>query len=457
MSLDLATLLGVLRGLPKVRRYRVAYSGGVDSHVLLHALAELRPRLDGIPLEAVHVNHQLCSQAADWEEHCRGVCRDLAVPFTAFSVEARPRAGESREAAARAARYSALGRQMAKGDGLLTAHQRDDQAETLLLQLLRGAGVRGLAAMPRVSSFAGGWLLRPLLGFARQDLLAYAERKGLVWVDDASNADTLLDRNFLRHSVLPTLETRWPQLAGRLARTARHCAEAQSLLDERARADLAGLQPEEGCLSVASLSRLEPARLRNLLRTWLLDRGLRAPSTVTLERILTEVLAAGADRTPYVHWAGGEVRRFRDGLYAMEPLPRHDPDIRLAWDLKAPVALPGGGGRIRTTVCSGGGLSPRSVQRAPVTLRFRGGGERCQCAPRGVTHRVKKLFQALGVPPWLRDRVPLIWVGETLAAVADLHTCAPFHAATGETGIACVWEPDPRFFRGSWLRKGRAA
>ncbi len=447
MGFEPEALLGVLRRLPSVRRYRVAYSGGVDSHALLHALAALRPLLPSIHLDALHVNHGLSPRAAEWVQHCQNVCRRLDIPLEVLTVNARPRQGESPEAAARAARYAALEQQMSPGDGLLTAHQRDDQAETVLLQLLRGCGVRGLAAMPAVARLGQGCLMRPLLPFSRSELADYAGRGGDHWIEDETNADIGLDRNFVRHEVLPLLKRRWLALSRRLARTAQHCAEAQYLLDQRAREDLeqAG-HIAEGCLSLSAVTRLEPARQRNVLRTWLSIKGLSIPDRVTLQRVLDEVLMAKRDRMPYVRWKGGEIRRYRDALYAMGPLPPHDPGGLLTWDMQGTLTLLGGAGRLYCVPGEGAGLRVHGLQGASVKVGFRRGGERCRPAHRGSTHALKKLFQERGIPPWLRDRIPLIWVGEGLAAVGNLWICEPFQARPGEPGLSCIWEPDSRVF-----------
>ena len=223
----------ILQDFPAVARFWLAYSGGCDSHVLVHAAAQLRAVVAERIFHVVHVDHGLQTASAEWARHCAAVCEELALPFTLLRVDARGSLGESPEAAARHARYRALASLMQAGDCLLTAHHQDDQAETLLLQLLRGGGPHGLAAMPALSPFAAGMHARPMLTFSREELRRYAQRHALQWIDDPSNADSGFDRNYLRNSVMPVLRERWPAVARVLARGAGHQAEAAQLLAAR--------------------------------------------------------------------------------------------------------------------------------------------------------------------------------------------------------------------------------
>ncbi|HHH36150.1 MAG TPA: tRNA lysidine(34) synthetase TilS [Gammaproteobacteria bacterium] len=428
----------ILREIPAAPCYWVAYSGGLDSHVLLHALASLRERLPG-RLAAVHVDHGLSPDAPRWAAHCRAVCAGLDVPLELLHADAAPGRGESPEAAARAARYRALAGLMGEGDCLLTAHHQDDQAETLLLQLLRGAGPHGLAAMPFRNGFAAGSHVRPLLDFGRTALAAYAREAKLSWVEDESNFDTGIRRNFLRHQVLPLLRERWPRAAITLARSASHCADAAILLDRMAAADLENLGDKEGRrLHVPALRRLEGPRRRNLLRYWCRHVGLPLPRAAHLRRIEVDLLQSPPDRMPLVRWPGAEVRRYRDWLHALPPRDAFDATVVLSWNLEGPLPLPGGNGLLTARRIRGGGL------RAPdggagVEVRFRRGGERCRMAD-GRHHPLKKLLQEKGVPPWERDRLPLIYVEGELAAVADLWICRNHAAAADEPGWRITWD-----------------
>jgi tRNA(Ile)-lysidine synthase len=430
-------LLQIISTLPAASGYRVAYSGGMDSHVLLHALSALAPRLD-VPLHAIHVHHGLQHAADQWSEHCAAFCRERQIPISLLRVSVTPEKGESLEAAAREARYRVLAQQMQPGDMLLTAHHQDDQAETVLLQLLRGSGPSGLAAMPGVMGFPPGYLARPLLAFSRAQLAAYAAEQGLSWVEDASNRDISFDRNYLRQKVIPLLQERWPALGRTLSRSARHCGEAQRLIDSAAQQALAGLLEGDG-LVISGFTALSAAQGRAVLRAWIRSRGYTLPDTARLDRILTEVVPAGEDRNPMIHWPGAELRRFRGRLYLGSPQPAPDPSLVLDWDGKTPLQLPAGLGRLHAERGLGG-ISEQAWTAGPIRIRFRAGGERCRPVGRGKSRELKKLLQEFDIPPWERERLPLITIDSCLAAVGDLFFCEPFAAAEGEQGIRLRWE-----------------
>lgn len=419
-----------LQAQPPARRYVVAYSGGLDSHVLLHALSHL-----DLEVTAVHVHHGLSPNAELWADHCRTVCTQLGILCQVVRVQVA-QDGRGREAAARDARYAALEQTLGAGEMLLTAHHQDDQAETLLLLLLRGAGVTGLAAMPSVRPCGRGTLARPLLEVPRAALRQYAAHHGLSWVDDESNFDTGFDRNFLRHEVLPLLCHRWPATQRALARSAAHLTEAGMLLAELAASDLATAHGRHsGTLSITAVHAFTPPRRRNLLRHWLRERGLPPPDTAHLLRIEREVLPARPDAAPLVAWPGAEVRRYRDDLHAMVPLAPV-PAVALHWDLHQPLALPAGLGRLVAVPVTGEGLC-REVQ---VTVRFRQGGEVCQLPGHAHRRSLKNLLQEAGVPPWERERMPLILVEDTLAVVADRWYCAPFAVSGTAPGWRIQWQ-----------------
>lgn len=436
-------LLERLRTFPEVGHYWVAYSGGVDSRVLLHLLAGARSRLP-VALGAVHVDHGLQAAAADWGRHCRAVCRHLDVPLVELQAAARPAPGESPEAAARRARYAALENWLPAGHGLLTAQHEDDQAETLLLQLLRGSGVKGLAAMPAVTVLGGGLLLRPLLGVSRQSLVEHAHTCGLEWIEDPSNRDTGLDRNFLRHRILPTLRRRWPSVTDTIARSARHCAEADCLLEELAATDLRSCTATaDNALQLGALGALTPEHQRNALRHWLHGCCGLLPSTAVLARIRQDLLDSRPDASPCVRWAGYELHRYRDSLFLTRPQPVPDPQRRLHWSLDRPLELPGNGGILSVQCTPGHGLRMSVMAAGGVEIGYRRGGERCRPLGRQHHHALKKLFQEAGVPPWQRPHIPLIFVDNTLAAVAGYWVCAPFAARAGEPGLSIEWSGLP--------------
>ncbi len=439
MSFSPNALYACLSDTP-ARRYLVAYSGGLDSTVLLHALATLRAQLAPVEIAALHVDHGLHAQSAQWAETCSSRCAALDIPCSVLRVHARPRKGESPEAAARQARYSALAARLAAGDVLLTAQHCDDQAETVLLQLLRGSGPRGLAAMPVSAALGAGLLLRPLLAFDRAELLRYACAQQLEWIEDHSNADIGFDRNYLRHEVMPRIFTRWPSVSRTLARSARHCADAAALICEVAEKDLAAARDEAGGgLAISRLARLAPERQRQVLRTWIEGSGLPLPDSVQLARIFSDVIASRRDATPVLCWPGAELRRYRDSLYLMPPQPIFDMQQIHSWQAWAPLVIEGLG-VLSAHATHGEGLSVRALQQAPLSVRFRRGGERCHPFGRGHSHALKKLMQEAGIPPWRRERIPLLYSGEVIASVVGLWVCEGFQAGLGEPAVNLLWQ-----------------
>jgi tRNA(Ile)-lysidine synthase len=433
-------LAKVLQRFPSARRYWVAFSGGLDSHALLHAATVLRDQPALPEVWAAHINHGLHPEADDWERHCANVCQALNVPFWARRVRAQPRTGESPEAAARQARYRALLPLIAEGDLLLIAHHLDDQAETLLFQLMRGAGPSGLAAMPACAPFGKGWLGRPLLEVSRATLERYGYAQRLRWITDSSNIDTRYDRNFIRHQVLPTLQARWPSVNRTLSRVVANQQDVVHLLEDVAAGDcaaIAGSVPRT--LSRRRLLALAPERQRNVVRNWLRSLALPMAARTHLEAILLDAAFGREETSPCIRWPGAEVRRYRDDIYAMRPrlvapkLQRSPP-----WDFKAPLEL--AYGQLSATTVRGAGLSASQAELGPVEVRFRDGGERCRPAGRRCTRMLKKLFQEQGVPPWDRGWLPLIYIDGELAAVADLWVCEPFAAREGEHGWLLSWQ-----------------
>jgi tRNA(Ile)-lysidine synthase len=439
-----AVLFDELR-LPPNACLKVAYSGGVDSHVLLHALSILRLREDHrFSLSAIHIDHNLQPVSAEWGRHCAQVCSALEVPYEVKRVRVGGVAEEGLEAAARRARYAALAAALAPGDILLTAHHGDDQAETVLLQLLRGTGIAGLAAMPAQSVLGPGQIVRPLLGFSRAALHAYAQKQQLAWIEDPSNRALHLRRNYLRAEILPRLARHWPVHASLLTRTARHAAEAMGLLNEVAETDFAACRHAVAhspqALSIRALLALSEARQRNLLRYWLRCQGFQAPATLQLEEVLEQAHTVPRSQQACVCWLGTEVWRYRDLLVAMPAQHAPDPALDIAWDLRTPVNLPGVG-RLHAVPVQGQGLSWARLNGKSLHIRLRFGGETLLLPGRGHHHALKKLLQEEGVPPWLRVRLPLLYVDHELAAVADRWVCAPYLAGDGEEGLEIVWEP----------------
>lgn len=431
-----------LAAAPPCERLWIAYSGGLDSRVLLDLCGRLRRAGEVAQLAAVHVHHGLLPVADAFAEHCREVCRHAEIPFHLIPLQLDARPGESLEEIARRARYDALRKLVTTGEILLTAQHCDDQAETLLLQLLRGAGVAGLAAMPDQTDLGKGRLLRPLLGISRTRLLAYAEHRRLQWIEDPSNEDLRFDRNFVRHRVMPLLRQRWPAAAEALSRSASHCAEAKQCLDRLGQDLLASvLNPTGTAIEGDRLRGLTPVHQRLVIRHWLRSRGFRVPSVAVLRRILDEALTARPDRNPVIAWPEGQVRRYRTLLYLLSPLPPFDASVRFDWDGREALVLPDGNGRLIPVLRPGPGLSPEFWHDAEISIRYRRGGEGLRLAGRGGTHSLKKLLQEARIPPWIRPRIPLLFMSGRLAAVAGLWLAAEFSGRASESNYQLHWQP----------------
>jgi tRNA(Ile)-lysidine synthase len=420
----------------------VAFSGGLDSTVLLHGLARALVDRANYRMRAAHVDHQLQPDSGNWSEHCGQVAQSLQIEFVPLVVSVSADPELSPEAAARDARYAALRQILKPNEVLLTAHHADDQLETMLLALMRGAGLRGLSGVPSVQIFGGGWLARPLLEFSRADLEEWARAEQLQWLEDPSNANTSFDRNFLRHRVLPALRERWPAVAQSATRSTAHLREAGRLLDVLAAADLQTIAIGS-CLSMTRLASLAPARRRNVLRHWIRQQGVRVPSTRKLATIERDLLIAREDRLPCVEWDDVEVRRHRGLLYCMRQRPAFEPADPLPWNVSQVLELPAQLGRLRAQRDALGGLAAARV-RGTLQVHFRRGGEELQ--PAGAAHhrKLKKLLQDAGVLPWWRDRVPLIYAGEQLVAVGDLWIAEEFAARDSEEALRIVWEERPQ-------------
>jgi len=393
--------------------WHIAFSGGLDSTVLLHLLAALAKTATLPPLSAVHVHHGLQAFADAWPSHCQVVCDSLGVPLRIMRVQVQP--GASLERAARDARYQAFAEVVGAGEVLLTGQHRDDQAETLLFRLLRGAGLRGLAAMPAHRPLAAGHLVRPLLDVSRVELEAYAHEHQLKWIEDPSNADPRFSRNYLRHRVLPALTERWPQAVPGLARTAEHLSEAQGLLDELAVLDLhAADQPSAfpwlalPSLALAPMRELSDARQRNALRHWLAPLT-RLPDTDHWASWYS-LRDARNDAQPSWRLADGELHRCGARIWWLPSKDAEFSDATLSWsDPQNPLELPGNG-QLRFI-----GKAPEG----PLVVRYRQGGEIIEVPGRG-RRDLKRLLNECGLPGFIRGRLPLLYQGEQLLAVPSL-------------------------------------
>ncbi len=422
------------------KSYLIAYSGGLDSQVLLHLCSACKFIDPKIEFSVVHVNHGLQRDAANWARDCADNCRSLGLPMRVLKVDAIPAKGQSPEEAARLARYNALKSLVYDETVVLTAQHRDDQAETVLLQLLRGGGLAGLSGMPVQALFGRGVLYRPLLSYSQEALAGYANRHKLDWIEDPSNSDESFDRNFLRRQVIPLLRSRWPAMSKTIARSGRHCAEARSVLDSIIDARLESvLNVNRNTLKISELLRSDKIIQRLLLRNWILRLGYRNPSDVILSRIVEEVLPVAADKCPCVRWKEAEIRRYRNELYLIAPMDSFDQGQLIFWDGVQPLALSPGNGFLEVITDTSSGISAVVWSDRKIEVRFYQGGESCLLPGRSGHHRLKKLFQQYGVPPWVRQRMPLIYIDGILAAVGDLLVCEPFSNAGGHGSIRLRW------------------
>jgi tRNA(Ile)-lysidine synthase len=402
------------------RRVLVGFSGGLDSTALLHLLT-VALDADRQRLRAVHVHHGLHAHADAWTGHCQRICDALGIALTVVHVDVACDAGDGPEAAARQARHAAFENELRDDEILALAHHRDDQAETFLLRALRASGPDGLGAMRRWRRFGRGWLWRPLLQLPRSELLSYAQQHELHWIEDPSNTDTMLDRNFLRHRVLPLLRERWPHADSAFARSAALSAEASALLDEEDAQALRSVRSADPrAIDVERLRGLPVARRARALRRWIGELKLPPLPSRGLAQIEADLLDAATDARAEFAWSGAVVRRWRDVLHADNQRPPLPSDWQLHWDGCQPLMLPCGGVLQL--------LGTRGFD-APMRVHARQGGERIHLPGRNHSHSLKHVLQDRSVSPWHRERLPLLSTqdGELLAA-GDLVYSLTFQA-----------------------------
>jgi tRNA(Ile)-lysidine synthase len=446
MSVTSQNFYSHLKKLHPAERYLIAYSGGVDSHVLLHLCAHLSRFMTpsfSPSFSAVYIDHGLSTESKLWGQHCQDICIDLNIHLIIIKVDAQKKVGQSPEATARTARYQAFSQILQHDECLLVAQHIDDQAETLLLQLLRGSGTKGLSAMPRMKSFAKGVICRPLLEYHQQDIIDYAQQHQLQWVEDESNQQQCFDRNYLRHTIMPLLAERWPKVRNNFSRSASLLAESQQLLDEMAISDLSSLwvldnqgYRQTNKLVLSSLLPLLPnkARLNNILRYWIAFNNQLMPSKKILEQIVNNLLQAGQDATPLVSWRneGGfcEIRRYQNQVYLLERSSHqlnddyHNHHLTLLEHQN--IGLPDGKSAIRLTddkimMSSKNTFERDQLLSHPLSLRFRQGGERFRrnLSPQSQSHSLKHWFQQQQIPSWERAQIPLIFWGDELIQIGD--------------------------------------
>lgn len=426
--------------IPKTcEKLYIAYSGGIDSHVLLHLCAmqaHLRDRI-----VAVYVNHGLQVAAADWGEHCRGQAETLGVAFRCLNVDAKAANGESPEAAARNARYRALEKLLQPGDLLLLAQHREDQMETVLLQLFRGAGIQGLSAMPVTATFGLGRLIRPLLTIAKADIQNYAAQHDLKWIEDPTNQQNDFDRNFLRNEILPLLKQRWPSLDKTVARSAQHCGAALDLLTDWGNQALSQLtDPENKSLAIDKLIEYNDDQSNWLLRHWCQALGLKPPSQALLQAIKQQLVKARDDAAPQIQIQAHVLKKYRERLYCLQPKRLTKLALEYDWPAEqAALLLPNDYALRRINASSG--IDQALWHCSKITLKPRSGGEKLKLPGRQGRHDLKKLFQEADIPPWERETRPLIYLDERLAAVAGLWIAEWAWREAPDACYQLTWQP----------------
>jgi len=421
-------------------QYVVAYSGGVDSLVLLHCCKQIN-----VAVRAVHVHHGLQAVADDWVLHCQHTCKALNIPLDVLYVDARQPPGTSPEEAARNARYQALQANLKQGDCLVTAQHLNDQAETLLLQLFRTASAAGLSAMPACKKFGQFLHIRPLLSFSRKDIENYAAQNKLQWVEDPSNNDVAYDRNFLRKEIMPLLENRWPEVSTQLATVASQQASNLQVLEDMAATDLASalvtqnqrlnfsLFKVESMLSLKRLKKLSTPRLLNLLRHWIIHSLNKQPTRNLLQEIESSLINSQPDAKPDIVFSGYAFRKFQDNLYLLKLNGELNIPETIKWKPSSALKLPGLNVQLKVVEAAGEGLNKKLLDES-LTIRFRQGGEKFHPAGRRHSQSLKKLLQEAGIPPWEREVLPLLYLGDELIAVVGLWLGKDYSVGEGESG-----------------------
>jgi tRNA(Ile)-lysidine synthase len=442
MKFNLQVLTTALHSMPTCSGLVVGFSGGLDSTVLLHVLHQLSQQADfHWTLRALHINHGMQLNADAWERHCELACKSLSIDLQVENVRAD--FGQSLpvadiENAARRVRYEAFENQLRAGEALLLAHHLDDQMETFLLRLMRGSGLKGLAGIPITRSLGKSFLYRPLLGFERQQLAAYARAEQLLWLEDESNEDEKFDRNFCRQALLPLLATRWPGYRDSWLKTSALAAEGHELLEELATIDLTTLRTERpSVIQIEPLQLLSNARRRNLLRHWLQKIAVPELGWNRLQQLNNEVLGIKAGSGARLVGDGFQLRRYKKRLYALKIPPELDPPSQLQWDTSKleVIELPDNGTLISKTTAGNGLALPLP---GPLQIRYRQGGESCQL-PGRPNKSLKKLLQEQEIEPWLRDRIPLLYLGEELVCVPGVGVVEKFVAKGNDPSMQISW------------------
>jgi tRNA(Ile)-lysidine synthase len=392
----------------------VAYSGGIDSTALLHA-SSAACAASGHRLKAIHINHQIHADSQQWSQRCVDQCHTLNIEIDTIDVDVLQFSQHGVEGAAREARYQAFENTLRTSDVLFTAHHADDQIETILLQLFRGAGVHGLAGCAPARSIGKALLIRPWLEISRQQIERYAAQHQLQWLDDPSNSCLVHDRNYLRHEVMPLLHARWQGLCETIGRSSQWQAEAADMLDSLAKLDAIGAVDKDHRLSIEKISTLDNARLKNVLRWWIRVAGNLVPSAEVLDSVINDAINSRSDCEACIRWSNNEIRKYRGQLYLQTMRRPHDATLSYQWDLQQPLDIPSLELNLTRQQLDQFGVNLNDIDQ--LTVSFRRGGEAMRPRGRGCQKELKTLFQEQGVTPWERDRIPLLFHNQQLIFV----------------------------------------
>ena len=428
--------------LENYSRIAVAFSGGLDSSVLLHSLGSIPEFKEKV--FAIHVNHGLSPNSKSWIKHCDKFCSGLGVNFIPLTIELEN--SKTNENILRKARYEALFSCLKQGDVLCTAHHQDDHIETILFRILRGTGIKGLAGIEKYSQMEGIDLIRPLISYSKKDLLDYADKFEVNWIEDESNEDLSISRNFIRKKVIPNLKNdNWPEYKNSISYLSSKAKEANEILDEIAYLDLKLCASESlDRLSILKIKELSHARAMNVLFTWLgLNTHLGVSNKLT-DQVYKSIILASESSNPVVTFGkkgqkgSFQIRRFNNFLHHLPLTETETLSNKKVWKWNSddPLELPTG--TLSMQVALGKGISTQLTEPG-ISIKGRIGGERCKPEGRSKSQKLKKLFQEYRVPPWVRDRIPLVYVGDQLAAVSDLWVCEEFVAKKDERGIVLSW------------------
>ena len=428
--------------LENYTRIAVAFSGGLDSSVLLHSLANIPEYKERV--FAIHVNHGLSPNSKSWIKHCEKFCTILGVNFISLTIDLEN--SKTNENILRQARYEAFFSCLEKGDVLCTAHHQDDHIETILFRILRGTGIKGLAGIEKYSQIEGIDLIRPLISYSKKDLLDYGNKFNVNWIEDESNEDLSISRNFIRKKVIPNLKNdNWPEYKNSISYLSSKAKEANEILDEIAFLDLKRCASESlDRLSILKIKELSHARAMNVLFTWLgINTHLGVSNKIT-DQVYKSIVLASENSNPVVTFGkrgesgSFQIRRFNNFLRHL-PLTETETLSNKKvwkWNTNNPLELPTG--TLSMQLSLGKGISTQLTEPG-ISIKGRIGGERCKPEGRSKSQKLKKLFQEYRVPPWVRDRIPLVYVGDQLAAVSDLWVCEEFVAKKDERGIVLSW------------------